>query len=159
MPELPVQLDSFLRRLTTQRPEIRSLAEIVSVEHDGSSGICIPSRTMSRELSMWLWIDGCDSLSITFGNWHTHGRVASGFTDMDDDEAIADLVFAILDGRLVVSTDLDGQYPGFSSVLRIDDEQSVAEAFSEEWSPTRMRIQSWDGVIDQVICGSNGSQV
>lgn len=149
------RLDAFLDALEEARPGSRYLAGTELVQHEGSDAIYFPTRDTQRELSLLIWIDEYDETSITFGDWHTHGSVASALSAETPEEAILSLARGILDSRFVVATDADGEHVGFSTVVWIDDPDAVSGMFAKSWSPSKIHVQSWDGSIDTTITSNS----
>lgn len=143
------RLHIFLDALDTVRTGARNFANSDLVKHEGSDSIYFPSPVSLRKLSFWVWIDEENETSITFGDWHTHGSVASSQKDTDD--AIIEIALGILDSRFVIAIDGDGEHIGFSTVVWIDDPVAVADMFAKSWSPDKIHVRSWDGSIDATI--------
>lgn len=152
------RLDAFLDALEETRPGSRYLACTELVQHEGSDAIYFPSLANQRQLSFWIWIDECDETSITFGDWHTHGSVASALSAETPEESILSLAHGILDARFVVATDADGEHAGFSTVVWIDNPDAVSGMLDKSWSPHKIHVQSWDGSIDTIITSNSPPQ-
>ena len=148
------RLRDFLDQLEAVRPGARQLASPEYVQHEGGESIYFPSPTNDEKLSLWIWIDDEDEMSVTFADWHTHESVAGAFSDTPDD-ALVGIAHGILDSRFVMAVDVDGDYSDFSTVVWIDHSAAVAEMFAEPWSPVTIRVRSWDGSIDATITSSS----
>ena len=148
------RLQTFLGELEAKRPGAQQLAAPELVQHEGSDSIYFPSPVARSKLSFWIWIDDENEVSITFGDWHTHGSVASAQNDNPEDPILA-IARGILDSRFVIAIDGDGDHAGFSTVVWIDDSDAVAELFAKPWSPDTIHIRSWDGSIDSTITSNN----
>jgi len=145
-----IRLENFLDSLEAMFPGARGLASSGLVKHEGSDSIFFPSPSNHRKLSFWIWIDDENDLSITFGDWHTHASVASAL-DGSGDASIIAIACGILQSRFVVAIDSDGDHAGFSTVVWVDDAEAIAEMFANPWSPTVIKLYSWDGSIDTAI--------
>jgi len=136
---------AFAESLFRDVPEAR---EHASMEGDEPNALHLlvqmPSPTGDPAREIVLWMNG-DEPSVGFGTWHTH----AGLWDEDDD--MARLVRAILDGQFVLVADEQGSIGEWADVIDLREPEELLDALTSPDAPARMRILSWSGREDREL--------
>lgn len=134
----------FANRLFPVVPE----AESCSRMEGGTSTdllVEIPSPTEDPDRRVVIWMEGGDEPSLAFGDWHTHAGL------WNEDDAIIDLVQAILADQFVLIYDVGGEHSGHCGVLDLRIEDALVEELTSKYSPGRVRIRTWSGRGDREV--------
>ncbi|MCY3002414.1 MAG: hypothetical protein NTV21_11480 [Planctomycetota bacterium] len=105
----------------------------------------IPSPTGDPDRRLVIWMEGGDEPSVGFGEWHTHDGLWGG------DDAMVELVKAILADQFVLAHDIGGTHPGSCGGLDLRDPNALVEELTSRHSPGRVRLWTWSGRGDREV--------
>ena len=139
---------SMAHAIATRRPDLTSSME-AEPEHPSRLRLLVPSPTgdSSRDVLIWM----CDDEpSLGFGPWHTHATVWAHFAEpREQDEALVELLVAILEDRFVIQVDVGGPHDGTAvGVIDLREPNAIADALTEPGSTGHVRLLSWSGTKD-----------
>ncbi len=91
-----------------------------------------------------------DEPSLGFGPWHTHATVWAHFAEpREQDEALVELLVAILEDRFVIWVEVGGPHDGKAvGVIDLREPTAIADALTEPGSSGHVRLLSWSGTKD-----------
>ncbi|MAQ17472.1 MAG: hypothetical protein CMN30_22090 [Sandaracinus sp.] len=148
---LLAQLDdesrSMAQAIATRRPDLTSAME-ADPEHPSRLRLLLPSPTGESSRDVLVWMRD-DEPSLGFGPWHTHATVWAHFAEpREQDEALAELLLAILEDQLVICVDVGGPHDGSAGVIDLREPTAITDALTEPGGSGHVRLLSWGGTKD-----------
>lgn len=134
----------FATRLFTAVPQAEPCSRMEGRAH-ADLLVEIPSPTGDPDRRLSIWMEGGDEPSVGFGEWHTHDGLWPG------DDAMVELVKAILADQFVLTHDVGGTHPGSCEGLDLRDPNALVEELTSRHSPGRVRLRTWSGRGDREV--------